>query len=445
MRSESEPMPTLSITNWRTQTTVFYGWYVAAALFLIMVFTGGIGFYVFPVFVSSIRSDLGWSITQISGAVGLWAIVFGLSGPLVGAVSERFGPRFTVLAGAALVALNAIGFASMSHVWMLYALQLPAGCSCAATTLVPGQTLITNWFTRHRGRAMAVMMTGVGAGGFLLPPLYELAIRTLGWRASFACGAIAIVGIVIPVAAIFVRDSPSLLGLVPDGLTTPGLPVTSHDSRLTGLPVSQAVKTLNFALLLAIYLLQLVGMSVLNFHFVPFANLQAGFTAQQAALFLGIALGFSVVGQFGFGWLADRFNPVVLQAATGLLMALGIAAIELGVIRVGSHDTTALWVYAVAYGLGLGGQNVLLPLLVGQCFGELHFSKILGLMMGGFAVGVLVGIPVAGWSYDRFKTYEFAFLVCFALFLLSGVLAMFIRANRNRPAFVSHSAAGVPA
>jgi MFS family permease len=411
---------------------------VAAALFLIMVFTGGIGFYVFPVFVGSLHSDLGWSITQISGAIGLWAIVFGLSGPLVGAVSERFGPRITILAGAVLVALTAIGFASMSRLWMLYALQLPAGCSCAATTLVPGQTLITNWFTRHRGRAMAAMMMGVGAGGFLLPPLYELVIRTLGWRACFACGALAVIGIVIPATAIFVRDLPSPLGLLPDGLT-PEFPVTSHGTRLTGLPVSQAVRTLNFGLLLAIYLLQLVGMSALNFHFVPFASIQAGFTAQQAALFLGIALGLSVVGQFGFGWLADRFNPVILQAATGFLMALGIAAIELGVIRVGSHDTSALWGYAVGYGLGLGGQNVLLPLLVGQCFGELHFSKILGLMMGGFAIGVLVGIPVAGWSYDRFQTYEFAFLGCLALFLLSGVLAMFIRASRNRSGFVSQS------
>ncbi|HME09841.1 MAG TPA: MFS transporter, partial [Bryobacteraceae bacterium] len=416
--------------NWRAHTTVFYGWYLAAALFLIMVFTGGIGFYVFPVFVGSLHSDLGWSITQISGAIGLWAIVFGLSGPLVGAMSERFGPRKTILAGAALAAFTAIGLASMSRLWMLYALQAPAGCSCAATTLVPGQTLITNWFTRHRGRAMAVMMMGMGGGGFLLPPLYELVIRTFGWRVCFACGAAAMLGVVIPATVIFVRDLPSPLGLLPDGLTTPEFPLTGQDKRLTGLPVSQAVKTLNFGLLLAIYLLQLIGMSVLNFHFVPFASIQAGFTAQQAALFLGFALGFSVVGQFGFGWLADRFNPVFLQAATGLLMALGIAAIELGVIRVGSHDTSALWGYAVGYGLGLGGQNVLLPLLVGQCFGELHFSKILGLMMGGFAIGAMIGIPVAGWSYDRFRTYEFAFLGCLALFLLSGVLAMFIRAGR---------------
>ena len=438
-------MSTLPITNWRAQTTVFYGWYLAATLFLIMVFTGGIGFYVFPVFIASLHSGLGWSITQISGAIGLWAIVFGLSGPLVGAVSERFGPRNTILAGAALAALTAIGFASMSRLWMLYALQVPAGCSCAATTLVPGQTLITNWFKRHRGRAMAVMMMGLGAGGFALPPLYEFVIRNLGWRACFACGAVAMIGIVIPATVIFIRDLPSPLGLLPDGLKTLEISQTSHDTRFTGLPVSQAVRTLNFGLLLAIYLLQLVGMSVLNFHFIPFASIQAGFTAQQAALFLGIALGFSVVGQFGFGWLADRFNPVILQAATGLLMALGVAAIELGVIRVGSHDTSALWGYAVGYGLGLGGQNVLLPLLVGQCFGELHFSKILGLMMGSFAIGVLVGIPVAGWSYDRFNTYEFAFLGCLALFLLSGALAMFIRASRNRASFVSQSAVGAPA
>ena len=214
---------------------------------------------------------------------------------------------------------------------------------------------------------------------------------------------------------------------------------------MAGLPLSQAIRTLNFALLLGIYLLQLVGMSVLNFHFVPFASLQAGFTSQQAAVFLGIALGFSVVGQFAFGWLADRFNPVILQAATGVLMALGLGAIELGVIRLHSHATAVLWGYASAYGLGLGGQNVLLPLLVGQCFGELHFSKIIGLMMGGFAFGVLVGIPGAGWVYDSFHTYEPAFLGCILLFVISGVLAILIRTRRDHSRFVTERGAGCQA
>jgi len=413
---------------------VFYGWYLVATLFLMMVLTAGMGFYVFPVFVSSLQSDLGWSITQISGSIGIWGITFGLSGPLVGALIARIGPRNTLLAGSVLAICGALGFASMSKIWMLYALQVPAGLACAATTLIPAQTLVTSWFVRFRGRAMALMMMGVGAGGFLLPPFYEFLVRSFFWRVAFGFGAAALLVVVIPAIAYMIRDTPSQLRLMPDGSARQEL---SQRGRVKGLPVSEAVRTLNFCMLLAIYLLQLIGISVINFHFVPFAAIQAGFTLQQAALFLGVSLGFSVLGQAGFGLLADRFSPVLLQVSTGVLMALGLLFLEVAILRFHSHDTRALWGYGVAYGLGLGGQNVLLPLLVGLCFGELHFSKILGWMMGGFAAGVIAGIPLAGWLYDRLQTYEPAFVGCIVLFVLSAVCAALIRTRRNHSGFVT--------
>jgi MFS family permease len=101
-----------------------------------------------------------------------------------------------------------------------------------------------------------------------------------------------------------------------------------------------------------------------------------------------------------------------------------------------SRDTAILGVYGAAYGLGMGGQNVILPLLVGQCFGALDFSRIIGIMMGGFAIGILVGIPGAGWIYDSYRSYEPAFLACIALFLISTGLALLIRPDRDRRRFV---------
>lgn len=424
------------MTDWRGNTRIFYGWYVVAAMFVILFFTGGAGFYVFPVFIASLQQEFGWSMTQISGAVGLWAIVYGLGAPIVGALIARAGLRTTMLYGAIVMSLVNVGLALLANIWMLYVVNVAAGFACAATTLIPGQTMVTAWFDRYRGRAMALALTGIGVGGFALPPFNEFLIRQWGWRPTFGFACVLLLLVVIPLIAFFVRNKPSDLGLSPDGAASKEAADRSR-GEIRGLPVKRALRTREFALLTGIYLLQLIGMSTLNFHFVPFATQQVGFSSQQAAWFFGLAIGFSVLGKFLFGWLADRFNPVVLQALTGLLMALGLFVVEFYIIRLGSDNPDLLWLYAAAYGIGLGGQIIVLPVLVGRCFGELHFSRIMGLVMIGFAAGVLVGIPLAGWSFDTFKTYEPAFLGCIAVFLVSAAAALLIRMNHHRPGFVA--------
>ena len=116
-------------------------------------------------------------MTQVSAGAAIFAIVMGLSNPLVGTLFARWGARTTMLTGATLLALTSLGYASLQNLAMLYAIMMVAGFAVASSTVLPAQTLVTNWFDRFRGRAMGVTMLGIGAGGFLLPPLNELMIR----------------------------------------------------------------------------------------------------------------------------------------------------------------------------------------------------------------------------------------------------------------------------
>ncbi|MBW1688279.1 MAG: MFS transporter, partial [Deltaproteobacteria bacterium] len=76
----------------------FFGWWMVLALFLILFNTAGMGFYAFPVFIGPLQEEFGWSMTQTSAGVALFAIVMGLSGPVVGALIGRFGLPKTMLA-----------------------------------------------------------------------------------------------------------------------------------------------------------------------------------------------------------------------------------------------------------------------------------------------------------------------------------------------------------
>jgi MFS family permease len=200
-----------------------------------------------------------------------------------------------------------------------------------------------------------------------------------------------------------------------------------------------AVATPTFWLLVGIFLLQLTGVSALNFHFVPFAIQEIGFTPQQAAVFYGLAVGFSIVGRLLFGWLADRWSPTLLMAISLLLAALGPAVLELFFLRLRLHVVELLWLYAIPFGIGSGGNFVTLPVLVGRCLGELHFSRIMGLVMTGSAVGVIIGIPVSGWIFDETGSYEWVLIACLTVLLLSTLLTALLRPSRHREEFVSES------
>jgi MFS family permease len=409
-------------------TPLFYGWKLVAALSVILFFTAGGGLYVFPVFIASMQEEFGWSMTQISISAALFAITMGLSNPLVGSLFARFGARGTMLGAAAVSVLTLVAYASLQKLWMLYLIALFSGFAVAGTTILPAQTLVINWFDRFRGRAMGLTMLGIGVGGFLLPPFNELMIRLVGWRMAWVVAAMFFVVVVVPLIAIFVRTGPSELGLLVDGAEPDDLSDTA--TPITGLSVKSAVATSAFWLLVAIFVLQLIGVSAMNFHFVPFATQQMRFDPQDAAFYYGLTVGFSIAGRLLFGWLADRWPPAQLLALTFVLLALGPMLIELLLLRLQLGDVRFLLLYAASFGIGIGANAVTMPVLVGRCFGELHFSRIMGLLMSGFAVGIIVGIPGAGFIFDRTGSYEWVFIVCSAGLLVAAALCLLIRPDR---------------
>jgi predicted MFS family arabinose efflux permease len=401
----------------------YRGWRVVAALFVILFFTAGGGFYVFPVFIGAMRAELGWTMAQISLGAAVFAIVFGLTSAFVGAAMERLGARRVMLLAVALAGVVNLGLAGVRSLWMFYLIQACAGVALAGSTVIPAQTLITRWFDRARGRAMAIALLGVGFGGIVLPPLNEWTIRHFGWRGAWLWAFAWTVAIVMPVIAIALRERSDVPSQAREEGRESRRPVAVPAAGLTR---AEAVRTTAFALLVAVYLLQLIGQSAVNYHFVPFAVQQAHLSVQEASLFLSLMVAFSLVGKIAFGWLADRRNPARLMALAGFLAAAGPLALVLATPGSASPISILVIVHAAAYGLALGGQIVLLPVVVSRCFGPRDFGRIMGLVMSGFAAGILLGIPIAGWSFDRLGTYHPALIGCAVAFLCSALASAFV-------------------
>ncbi len=399
----------------------FLGWRVVAGGFVALLVAGGIGMFSFSVFVIPFEETFGWSRTAVSGAAALWAVVFGFSGPLVGACVERYGARGTMLGGAAIAGLTYWLMALVSHLAAFYLLMAISGAGTAACTTVPVQTVVSHWFRRFRGRALGVALLGFGFGGLVTPPLANAIVVRFDWQTAFHVGAALMWLVVMPAIGWSIRTRPSDVGQFPDGLSLP-----DHESNLhhlhTGLTLRAAARTASFWQLFAIQSLFLFGSAALSLHFIAWADDQ-GIPSQRAANVLGLAVGMSIVSRILFGWLGDRWNPGRLLAATAASMAAAVAL----VILEGSHWGPTLGGFAVLYGLGMGGIGVLLPIVVGQCFGTRHFGRIMGAVLSGFAPGAILGPLAAGIVRDRSGSYEVALALCGAAFLLCALAALAIR------------------
>jgi MFS family permease len=106
----------------------------------------------------------------------------------------------------------------------------------------------------------------------------------------------------------------------------------------------------------------------------------------------------------------------------------------------GIHSYFTYAAFAIVYGLSLGGSAVLLPVMVGRCFGLLNFSKVLGLLMMGFALGVVGGPLLAGSLSDKTGSYESVLIIFAIAFGIAAGAVALIKPDKFRGEFVKAQA-----
>ena len=444
------------------KTRMFYGWSIVILLMYTLMHTAGNGFYGFMVYLPRLLEDLKCDAAQLQGAAVVWAIVFGLSSPLIGTWIQKYGARKVFITGTMCGGLLLLILSMVTDYRQLYVLNLAAGVGAAATILVPAQTVVTIWFDKYRGKAMALVMMGVGIGGFVVPWLITqflifftnwigsvggfaeapLVLRLLtgmggqlsAWRGAVRIGIVLNYLIVVPPLVLWLRNRPADVGQYVDGLEPSGEGATAAQPLL-GVSVKRAVRTAAFWLIFGVYLLQLVTMSGIQNNTQLFAEQQGGYTMETAPYFYIYAILITIPMRFVFGWLSDRFDPKYLMASAGVFLIGGTLVLWVLVLRLGMGGRPPTLVFALFQGFGISANAITLPILVGRCFGARDFGKIIGYVMMGFAVGVIFGPFVMAKMFVVTGSFEVAFVYSTVLSAISVVLALFIRTTALHPEF----------
>jgi sugar phosphate permease len=153
----------------------YAGWGVAAAAFIgVMVSFAPIVPYTFSLFLNPLHAAFGWKREAIGGTFALAAITVALVSPGIGVLLDRFAPRRIILPA---ILIFACALASLSrlgpHIGQFYLTFFVLGLVANGTAQFAYTRTVLTWFHKHRGFALALILTGSGVGSVLIPPITQ--------------------------------------------------------------------------------------------------------------------------------------------------------------------------------------------------------------------------------------------------------------------------------
>jgi len=390
-----------------------YGWLIVVGVIIVAFFGNGMSWYAMGMFFSPLVEEFGWGRGAYSVAISLFLTLMTLSSVPIGHLVDRWGPRQVMLIGALASGLawgliSQIGQAERgAAIWQLYLLYSLLAVASSGVGTVPAGTIIARWFTQRRGLAMGLSIVGFGLPGVILVPLSAPFIASYGWRAlALALGALSWVGS-IPFILGVLRDSPQGLEQSQDA----GVEHTAE-----GITAEDALRMAPFWIIGASYLLAQFGSVAVQMHAIPFL-MDRGLSRESASNIWGFLALAGIVGKIGLGYAADRFSAKAVLFASMLLQVVAL------VTALAWSDLAAAWLFALLFGLGMGGQFASRPLLVGEYFGLRAFGTISGAVWLFTLPSLAAGQPVAGFLYDLTSSYKLAYTLFIGAFLLGmGVL-----------------------
>lgn len=388
------------------KTTSFNpGWVVVAAGALISCVAFGV-LLSLPIFLAPVSADTGWPRAGIAMGMTLVFIVMGGASFVWGNLSDRYGPRGVLLAGAALLAG---GLAWASRATSLLEFQLIYGCVVGAaggSIMAPLMSTTTLWFDKHRALAVSLVSAGIGVAPMTISPLAAWLIASHDWRSVLLMLAGLTAATLLP-AALLVRRPPEMPAAMAQGGASSGLKLLA----------GQALRSRPFAVLAVTFFACCATHSGPIFHTVSYA-IGCGLSTMAAVTIYSVEGFAGLVGRLAFGVLGDRVG-VKRMIIVGLL----IQAVAAGAYALAS-GLREFYGVAFVFGLAYGGVMPLYAALARHYFDP----RVMGTVMGGLAMisslGMALGPAMGGWIYDHFNSYAWLYIGSLMVGLGAAAIAL---------------------
>ncbi len=400
------------------------GWIVAAVAFLALI--GAAGFRAAPsVLMLPLEDEFGWSRSELSMAVSVNLLLYGLTAPFAAALMNRFGLRKVTTIALLLVSAGAALSIFATAPWMLVATWgVLIGLGTGSMALVFAATVADQWFLKRRGLVVGVLTAGGATGQLVFLPLIATIVESSGWRqASLLVAGAALA--VVPLVLLFIRNRPEDLDVTPYGAP----PNWQPTPRETGNAGKKAIATLVraskhrtfWALVAGFAICGATTNGLIGTHFIPSAH-DHGMQETVAAGLLAVVGIFDIVGTIASGWLTDRVNPRILLAVYYAGRGVGLLVLP---FLLSSSVQPPIILFVVIYGLDWVATVPPTVAICRELFGA-DGPIVFGWVFAAHQFGAAIAATAAGLIRDSTGQYTIAWFGAAGLCLVAAVVSFSI-------------------
>ena len=389
--------------------------HVAATAFLALFSIVGFALYGLPFFYDFFVSELGWSRREVTSGNAYSKLIIGpLFGFLAGWFIDRFGPRRLMLAGILMAGGALIGLGGVSTLGFFYFFYLFNALGYVCGGPLPNQVLLSRWFDRNRGKAMGFAYLGIVVVGAVVPLLAHWLTVEFGWRAALQVLGVLMIAIAFPMAW-FVKEQPSSAA----GAAAENAPAV--------LPTLRPVLTSPAFYLLVVgsmCSIAAVGGTMQNLKL--FLSLDVKLAQGEVAQIASLVLVGSLIGRVGMGYLADRFPKKYVMLLIYTIVASAIPLLYL------ADQAWARYAFALLFGIGLGGDYMIIPLMAAELFGVKVLGRLMGLVLTADGIAEATAPMLVASIRDSTGSYATGFTVLIALAAAGAIaVALLPRSKQN--------------
>ena len=416
---------------------IFYGWYIVGVGFLANVASSFALASTLSIFLKPLTSELAVSRGVFSLLRSGEGIIGACLAPLVGTLVDRYGGRWLMAIGTTIVG---IGYFFLGHVdsfSQFAAIRLTlVTLGDAIMGYMVVNVVISQWFVRRRGRALAFTSMGVGFAKVCMPVVAAWLLLTLGWRQTWTVFGVLTIALLVLPALLIVRRRPEDMGLFPDGAGEPGIEPGSFGGKKqfaedhpanpseTVWTRAEAVRTSAFWLLVITFGISSVGVTGLNLHVYPYVT-DIGHSPVVAASVMSVIASMQLGSPLAWGFLAERIDPRIAAMLRFIVQGIGLG------LAISTSNLICLYAGFFLYGIGLGGNMVLPDLLWANYFGRRSLGRIRGMGLLISQVVAASGPPFFGFLFDATGGYGLSFALFGAALATSAFLSLMLRAPRK--------------
>jgi len=384
---------------------------VGATGFISLFSIVGIAFYGLPFFYDLWIEDFGWSRATVTSGNAVGKIILGLFAFLTGWIVDRFGPRRVMLVGILLGGIALIGLSRMTSLWFFYLFYFLNALAYMSAGPLPNQVLISRWFDQSRGKAMSIAYIGIGVGGMLVPYIANGLIQSFGWQDALMMLGFLMVIITFPVIW-FIKDNPETSASV-------------AQPAIDKVPFRTILKNRNVYLLLVGSMCSIAAVAGTSQNLKLFFTFDLGYSQTQSATIMSMVLASSIIGRLLMGWLADRMHKKYVMILIFTLVACSIPLLFF------ASKPGIIYLFAFIFGIGLGGDYMIIPLMAADLFGVRVLGRLMGIIITADVMGEALAPMLVGWLRDQGNSYTNGFIVLIVLAVL-GILAISLLSKKEQ-------------